>query len=41
VPNHNSVSVFLFPLTVKRPDIVIVDKGFGMRVVLDWTHELN
>jgi two-component system nitrate/nitrite response regulator NarL len=23
------------------PDIVIVDKGFGMRVVLDWIHDLK
>ena len=25
----------------KAPDIVIVDKGFGMRAVLDWIHDLK
>ena len=28
-------------LTARPPDIVIVDKGFGMRVVLDWIHDLK
>jgi DNA-binding NarL/FixJ family response regulator len=28
-------------VTIQRPDIVIVDKGFGMRVVLDWIHDLK
>jgi two-component system, NarL family, nitrate/nitrite response regulator NarL len=28
-------------LTARPPDIVIVDKGFGMRVVLDWIHDLR
>jgi DNA-binding NarL/FixJ family response regulator len=27
--------------TTKSPDIVIVDKGFGMRAVLDWIHDLR
>ena len=25
----------------KSPDIVVVDKGFGMRAVLDWIHDLK
>jgi two-component system, NarL family, nitrate/nitrite response regulator NarL len=25
----------------KAPDIVVVDKGFGMRAVLDWIHDLK
>ncbi|HTA66752.1 MAG TPA: response regulator transcription factor [Bryobacteraceae bacterium] len=25
----------------KTPDIVVVDKGFGMRAVLDWIHDLK
>ena len=28
-------------LTARLPDIVIVDKGFGMRIVLDWIHDLK
>src|SRR5579862_428347 len=28
-------------VTIQRPDIVIVDKGFGMRIVLDWIHDLK
>jgi DNA-binding NarL/FixJ family response regulator len=28
-------------LTGCPPDIVIVDKGFGMRIVLDWIHDLK
>ncbi|MGP0071554.1 MAG: LuxR C-terminal-related transcriptional regulator [Bryobacteraceae bacterium] len=28
-------------LTARPPDIVIVDKGFGMRIVLDWIHDLK
>jgi DNA-binding NarL/FixJ family response regulator len=27
--------------SMRPPDIVIVDKGFGMRVVLDWIHDLK
>ena len=25
----------------RRPDVVIIDKGFGARAVLDWIHELK
>jgi DNA-binding NarL/FixJ family response regulator len=25
----------------RTPDIIVLDKGFGMRVVLDWIHELK
>jgi DNA-binding NarL/FixJ family response regulator len=25
----------------KKPDIVVLDKGFGMRTVLDWIHDLK
>jgi two-component system, NarL family, nitrate/nitrite response regulator NarL len=28
-------------VTARPPDIVIVDKGFGMRIVLDWIHDLK
>ena len=28
-------------MTAHPPDVVIVDKGFGMRVVLDWIHDLK
>jgi two-component system nitrate/nitrite response regulator NarL len=28
-------------VTTRPPDIVIVDKGFGMRAVLDWIHDLR
>jgi DNA-binding NarL/FixJ family response regulator len=28
-------------LTARPPDVVIVDKGFGMRIVLDWIHDLK
>src|ERR1700685_1175748 len=28
-------------MAAQPPDIVIVDKGFGMRVVLDWIHDLK
>src|SRR5579863_10550347 len=28
-------------LTARPPDMVIVDKGFGMRIVLDWIHDLK
>jgi two-component system, NarL family, nitrate/nitrite response regulator NarL len=28
-------------VTARPPDIVIVDKGFGMRAVLDWIHDLR
>jgi|SRR5579871_699462 len=25
----------------EKPDVVVIDKGFGMRAVLDWIHELR
>ncbi len=28
-------------VSARPPDVVIVDKGFGMRVVLDWIHNLK
>jgi two-component system, NarL family, nitrate/nitrite response regulator NarL len=28
-------------LSGQPPDVVIVDKGFGMRIVLDWIHDLK
>jgi DNA-binding NarL/FixJ family response regulator len=28
-------------VAAKSPDIVILDKGFGMRAVLDWIHDLK
>jgi len=28
-------------VTGRPPDVVIVDKGFGMRIVLDWIHDLK
>ena len=37
----NSLETALQLMTVQRPDIVIVDKGFGMRIVLDWIHDLK
>jgi DNA-binding NarL/FixJ family response regulator len=29
------------PITGRLPDVLIVDKGFGMRMVLDWIHDLE
>jgi two-component system nitrate/nitrite response regulator NarL len=37
----NSLETATQLVTVRRPDIVIVDKAFGMRVVLDWIHDLK
>ena len=37
----NSLESATQVVTAQRPDIVIVDKGFGMRVVLDWIHDLK
>jgi two-component system, NarL family, nitrate/nitrite response regulator NarL len=37
----NSLEMATQLVTVQRPDIVIVDKGFGMRIVLDWIHDLK
>jgi DNA-binding NarL/FixJ family response regulator len=28
-------------VTAQPPDVVVVDKGFGMRIVLDWIHDLK
>jgi two-component system, NarL family, nitrate/nitrite response regulator NarL len=37
---HSLESAMKFVQT-KSPDLVILDKGFGMRGVLDWIHELK
>ena len=37
----NSLESATQMVTVQRPDIVIIDKGFGMRIVLDWIHDLK
>src|SRR5665213_2804738 len=37
----NSLETAMPLVTARRPDIVIVDKGFGMRIVLDWIHDLK
>jgi two-component system nitrate/nitrite response regulator NarL len=37
----NSLENAMQLMTLQRPDIVIVDKGFGMRIVLDWIHDLK
>jgi two-component system nitrate/nitrite response regulator NarL len=37
----NSLETATQLVTLKRPDMVIVDKGFGMRIVLDWIHDLK
>ena len=37
----NSLDAATQLLARKPPDIVIVDKGFGMRAVLDWIHDLR
>jgi len=37
----NSLETATQLVTVQRPDMVIVDKGFGMRIVLDWIHDLK
>jgi DNA-binding NarL/FixJ family response regulator len=37
----NSLENAMQLMAVQRPDIVIVDKGFGMRIVLDWIHDLK
>ena len=29
------------PAGIRTPDIMILDKGFGMRAVLDWIHDLK
>jgi DNA-binding NarL/FixJ family response regulator len=37
----NSLEAATQLVTARPPDVVIVDKGFGMRIVLDWLHELK
>ena len=37
----NSLEAATQLLPLRAPDIVIVDKGFGMRAVLDWIHDLK
>ncbi len=37
----NSLEAAKQVATTRPPDIVIVDKGFGMRAVLDWIHDLK
>src|SRR5271166_2282565 len=37
----NSLEAATQVATTRPPDIVIVDKGFGMRAVLDWIHDLK
>ncbi len=37
----NSLEAATQLMTARPPDVVIVDKGFGMRVVLDWIHDLK
>jgi DNA-binding NarL/FixJ family response regulator len=37
----NSLETAAVFVRQKTPDIVVVDKGFGMRAVLDWIHDLK
>jgi two-component system nitrate/nitrite response regulator NarL len=37
----NSLEAATQLVTAHPPDVVIVDKGFGMRIVLDWIHDLK
>src|SRR5581483_7636631 len=37
----NSLETATQLVTARPPDVVIVDKGFGMRIVLDWIHDLK
>jgi two-component system nitrate/nitrite response regulator NarL len=37
----NSLEMATQLVTARPPDLVIVDKGFGMRIVLDWIHDLK
>lgn len=37
----NSLDAATELVTAQSPDVVIVDKGFGMRIVLDWIHDLK
>jgi two-component system nitrate/nitrite response regulator NarL len=37
----NSLEAATQLISARPPDVVIVDKGFGMRIVLDWIHDLK
>jgi len=37
----NSLETAVDYVRANNPDIVVVDKGFGMRAVLDWIHDLK
>ena len=37
----NSLEAATQLVTARPSDVVIVDKGFGMRIVLDWIHDLK
>jgi two-component system, NarL family, nitrate/nitrite response regulator NarL len=37
----NSLEAATQLITARPPTVVIVDKGFGMRIVLDWIHDLK
>ena len=37
----NSLEAATQLVTARPPDVVILDKGFGMRIVLDWIHDLK
>jgi DNA-binding NarL/FixJ family response regulator len=37
----NSLEAATQFVTARPPDVLIVDKGFGMRIVLDWIHDLK
>ncbi|MGD0137185.1 MAG: response regulator transcription factor [Bryobacteraceae bacterium] len=37
----NSLEAATQLMTARPPNVVIVDKGFGMRIVLDWIHDLR
>ena len=37
----NSLGEATAAVHVKTPDMIVLDKGFGMRAVLDWIHDLK
>jgi two-component system, NarL family, nitrate/nitrite response regulator NarL len=37
----NSLETATQLVGARPPDVVVVDKGFGMRIVLDWIHDLK
>jgi DNA-binding NarL/FixJ family response regulator len=37
----NTLEAATHLITGRLPDVLIVDKGFGMRMVLDWIHDLK